>query len=492
MIYDSIIIGAGLSGLTCGLLLAKSGRKVLILEQHSEPGPVVRGFSRRGIYFDSGFHYAGGLGDGGPLRRLLKHLGLAEKLEFLPFVADGFDRLRITASAADIDLPVGSARIAAHLSHLFPHLQPEIITFLDEIEERWCDFPYLNLDKDFATAGLASLDEQSLAQRLEVFSSAPALQTLLSMHALLYGVTPQEASVTLNAQVAGSYFHSAHGIGGGGRRLIDACLERLTESGADIRCRADVTRILSSNGKVTGVNLSSGETILAAEVVATCNPALLPSMLPAGVLRPAYRKRLEQLRQTPSALILYARCTTPTSLLSGRNMFVCPQPGTLQMALDKPLEDRPMYLAGADHRPAADSTRGVIAIIPAAFDDVAAWQQSAGQRCSEYLDWKKQITRRLLRHVMANVPELGELEPLDLATPLTLHDYSRAPQGAIYGVGRVLGQYNPQPQTRLPGFFLSGQAVAGPGLLGALVAGYYTCGTIIGHELLRGELRTCR
>jgi len=492
MTYDSIIIGAGLSGLTCGLLLAKSGRKVLILEQHPEPAPVVRGFSRRGIYFDSGFHYAGGLGEGGPLRLLLKHLGLVEKLKFLPFVADGFDRLRISGSGADIDLPVGMARIAEHLAQSFPRQQAEIITFLDEIEERWCDFPYLNLDKDFAAVGLASLDEPSLAQRLEVFSCAPELQTLLSMHALLYGVAPQQASLTLNAQVAGSYFHSAHSIDGGGRRLIDAYLQRLTESGATVRCRADVAQILSSAGTVAGVQLADGEFIAATEVIATCNPTLVPAMLPAGVLRPVYCKRLEQLYQTPSALILYARCAIPTSLLCGRNMFVCPQAGTLQVALDQPLEERPMYLAGADHCPATGGTRGVIAIVPTAFEEVAARKNSTSQRCDQYLDWKKQMIQRLQRHVMASVPELGELEPLDMATPLTLHDYSRAPQGAIYGVGRVLGQYAPQPQTRLPGLYLSGQAVAGPGLLGTLVAGYYTCGTIMGHELLRGELRTCR
>lgn len=492
MTYDSIIIGAGLSGLTCGLLLANSGRKVLIVEQHAEPAPVVRGFSRRGIYFDTGFHYAGGLGEGGPLRLLLQHLGLVEKLEFQPFAIEGFDRLRIIGTAADIDLPVGMVKIAARLSQSFPQLQQEIVSFLKEIEERWRDFPYLDLDKDFAATGLSPLHESSLARRLEVFSSAPALQTLLSMHALLYGVAPQETPITLNAQVTGSYYHSVHGLGGGGRRLIDAYLQRLAESGATVRCRADVAQICIADGRVAGVQLADGEPIAATEVIATCNPALLPAMVPAGVLRPAYRKRLEKLQQTPSALILYARCVTPTSLLCHRNVFVCPQAGTLQLRLDRPLEERSMYLTGADHCPSTDAAKGVIAIVPTAFAEVAAWHNSSDQRCDQYLQWKKQMTQRLLRHVMTSVPELGQLEPLDVATPLTLQDYSRAPQGAIYGVGQVLGQYNPQPQTRLPGFYLSGQAVTGPGLLGTLVAGYYTCGTIIGHERLRGELRACR
>ena len=87
MKYDSIVIGSGLSGLTNALLLARSGRRVLVLEQHAQPAPVVRGFSRGGQYFDSGFHYAGGLGDDGAFRPLFRHLGLEDKLELFPFAA---------------------------------------------------------------------------------------------------------------------------------------------------------------------------------------------------------------------------------------------------------------------------------------------------------------------------------------------------------------------------------------------------------------------
>lgn len=90
-----------------------------------------------------------------------------------------------------------------------------------------------------------------------------------------------------------------------------------------------------------------------------------------------------------------------------------------------------------------------------------------------------------------NCPELAELELLELATPLTLRDYSLAPQGAIYGVGRFIGQYNPHPVTRLPGLFLSGQGIAAPGLLGTVVAAYLTCGSMLGHDLLRGEIKAC-
>jgi len=136
------------------------------------------------------------------------------------------------------------------------------------------------------------------------------------------------------------------------------------------------------------------------------------------VLRPAYRNRLTNLTQTPSALILFARCETPVRLLHRRNLFVLPRPGTVAVDLDCPLEERAMYLAGADQSPEAEGIKGVVAIVPTSAAEVAAWNNSELRRSEQYLDWKKLMTQRLLRHIMSSCPELGKIIPLDLATPL--------------------------------------------------------------------------
>lgn len=476
--------------MTCALLLARSGRKVLVLEQHSSPAPVITGFRRDGIYFDSGFHYAGGLGEGGPLRLFLQHLGLLDQLEFFPYNREGFDRLSISETGEEYALPVGFSAVEDYLCQQFPAARELIGAYLAEVMASWRNFPYLDLSLALTDFGMETVHGQSLDERLKVFAPWPALQGLLSMHSLLYGVVPTEASMNLNAQVSGSYFDSVHGIVGGGARLGTALLAQLNELGVVMRCKALVTKIHTRDGAVSGVELATGQTFAANEVIATMNPVNLPEMLASGGLRPAYLKRLKSLRQTPSAYILFARSLQSLESLRGSNLFVQQRPGLFDAGAEVPLSERPFYLAAADQGHGG-ALRGLIGIVPAYYAEVSAWHGQGATRTEGYRLWKKALGEGLLAMVRRRCPQLPALELLDLATPLTLRDYSLAPQGAIYGVGRFQGQYNPHPVTRLPGLSLSGQAVTAPGLLGAMSAAYLTCGTILGHETLRGELRAC-
>ena len=52
--YDVIVIGAGTGGLTSGALLAKQGRKVLVLEQNERVGGCCSSFERDSFRFDTG------------------------------------------------------------------------------------------------------------------------------------------------------------------------------------------------------------------------------------------------------------------------------------------------------------------------------------------------------------------------------------------------------------------------------------------------------
>ena len=51
---EIIVIGSGIGGLCCAGLLAKPGKKVLVLEAHSKPGGAAHGFAKNSYKFESG------------------------------------------------------------------------------------------------------------------------------------------------------------------------------------------------------------------------------------------------------------------------------------------------------------------------------------------------------------------------------------------------------------------------------------------------------
>ena len=76
MIYDYLIIGAGIGGLSSGLNLAKNKKKVLILEKNNMPGGLATTFKRGRFEFDTGAYELNGYGTSenpGKMQQILKN-----------------------------------------------------------------------------------------------------------------------------------------------------------------------------------------------------------------------------------------------------------------------------------------------------------------------------------------------------------------------------------------------------------------------------------
>ena len=76
--YDTIIIGAGMSGLAAGIRLAHFGQRVCILERHSAIGGLNSFYRQGGRTFDVGLHAITNFtpkgAHSGPFARLLRQL----------------------------------------------------------------------------------------------------------------------------------------------------------------------------------------------------------------------------------------------------------------------------------------------------------------------------------------------------------------------------------------------------------------------------------
>lgn len=72
--YDTIVVGAGLAGLSCAHELSKKGKKVLVLEAHPYAGGRTSSFADKGMKVESGLHRY--IGYYTALPKLLKECGL--------------------------------------------------------------------------------------------------------------------------------------------------------------------------------------------------------------------------------------------------------------------------------------------------------------------------------------------------------------------------------------------------------------------------------
>ena len=494
MKYDFIVIGAGVSGLTSAITLAQNGYKVALLEKAASTAPVLRGFSRRGVHFDTGFHYTGGLGAGEPLDVFLRYLGVADRVSTFAFDEDAFDLFRCESTGFEFRVPTGYDRLEGSLCGAFPGEGAAIKSYLGQVRSTCATLPYLNLESEIdPNSALQRILGASLRETLDALTGNALLKSLLSMHCLLYGVSSSEVSFTQHAAIVGSYYQSVHGIRGGGLSLARAFDARLAELGVDVFCSSEVTGIeVAAGGAISGVRLAGAASLECGAAIATVHPRVLLELAPVGGFRQIYRKRLHALEETVSAFLCFAVTKRPVPSLAGANRFLLPDAECIHELGKRAVGSAPIYLSAA-YRGGEPEPGGFIGICPALFSETVAWEGSRlGRRPAEYRSFKEEALARMRDQIERAYPDLaGNIRSIEGSTPLTIRDYCSTPLGGLYGVKHMIGQYNPLPSTKIPGLFLAGQAVVAPGVMGAVLSGFLACGTVLGHDVMRKELKAC-
>ena len=293
---DAIVIGAGPNGLVGANVLADAGLDVLVLEAQPEPG----GAARSGELVEPGFtsdlfsaFYP--LGIASPhLRKLgLDEFGLewrhAEAVVAHP-AGDGtcatlwrdVDR---TAESVDAFAP-GDGDAWRRLSHAWLEVQPAFISAL------MSPFPPVRpavrllraLGGVKETLDFARFGVLPIRQHIhEEFEGAGAARLLVG-NALHADVTPDSAGSALFGWVLCGIGQSLGWpvAAGGAGRITDALVARLRAKGGELRCGEEVTEIVVSGGRATGVRTAGGETVTASRAILadTGACALYERMLP--------------------------------------------------------------------------------------------------------------------------------------------------------------------------------------------------------------------
>lgn len=489
------VVGGGLSGMTAALLLARHGFTVTLIEKRNVLGPTLRGFSRRGVHFDTGLHYAGGLSPNGPLTRYFRLLGL-DDLPLVAFNQECFDRIRFVASGREICLPVGHAAMADALCMAFPAESAFIRAYLEKLEKAFFASAFLNFDGDWRATIDAALHAESLDAVLRKGTNDAMLRTVLSIHSLLYGVSPLEAPFLQHARIAGSYLDGVKTVAGGGGALVAALERRLAAEGVTVLCGVAVEGFRASPAKeITGIVLADERILPVDGVVYTAHPALLPAMFAPGVIKPAFATRMVSLEDTFSTFTLFCANMRPLPRIRNSNLFICPEESIeAGFAPDCTPENGPFYISGCTRNADSpgDAACSFIAFAPGSVRDFAPWKNSrTGRRPEAYTQFKAEKLASVWENITRHFPEAAEAAVYDGATPLTNRDYLGSPNCGLYGAKHSIHQFSPLPITRVVNLWMAGQSVIAPGILGAIISGVVACGFIVGMDVLHKEVAAC-
>jgi|GEM_PF-205468 len=464
--YEVIIIGAGIGGLTAGALLAKRGKRVLVLDQHSKPGGFCTSWERQvkrngkslRFVFDAGVHDILGLGGHGHIRKLLRDLGVENRIEWRrvdhQYIVDD---LRIS-------VPRGLDRYIDLLCDQFPEEHEGITTLFNEMQKiyaslyskrsaedhlsRWLDMPFL-----------AMLDEFIKDRRLKEIIS------ILSCY-----ITDDKSKIKTStiAPLFGEYFEGGYYPVGGPQVFSNTLAQALKDAGGTLACNTSVSRILVEKNAVIGVELGDGEKLYAPMVISNADLIQTFSrLIEPGYWPPYFVERLKALRPSNSAFLInlgldFVPDVAPTTLMCMNNSI---------LAIMTPSRIDPRLA------PEGHSSMTLVTLIP--NEEAATWRREE----KGYAARKKSKGDALIAQAEQVIPDLSaHIVYRQDASPATFARYAWSTNGAIYAT--LIDGWKPSPKTPVQGLYLTGSCIsARPGVGDAVYSGMLTCDVLLRHDI---------
>ncbi|WP_166828142.1 phytoene desaturase family protein [Thalassoroseus pseudoceratinae] len=257
MKYDTIIIGAGLSGLAAGIRLAHFEKRVLILERHTTIGGLNSFYRLRARNHDVGLHavtnYAKPGTKKGPLSKLLRQLrlswddfGLCPQVESAVAFPDC--TLRFTNEFAFLE---------SQVAERFPSQIDGFRRLVEKIDQH--DALSLNREPVWSRPILAE------------FISDPLLIEMLLCPLLLYGsATPRDMDFNQFVILFQSIYQEGFARPYGGvRQMLKPLVRKYKSLGGELRLRCGVKTIHTHGDRAVSVELDDGEIIEADNVLSS-------------------------------------------------------------------------------------------------------------------------------------------------------------------------------------------------------------------------------
>jgi all-trans-retinol 13,14-reductase len=499
--FDTIIIGSGLGSLLCGYILSREGMRVCILEKNKEPGGALQTFRRKGVEFDTGIHYIGGMDDGQNLNRYFKYFGLTDKLKLRRLNKDHFDVIAFNDS--EYPLAQGFENFTRQLLPYFPDNKEALISYVDKLDEISKSFYLYNLETPKGDHAEETFRHQSafeyynslttiIQHPLSSIQHPASLSSVLAGNNFLYAGNKETTPLYIPALINHSFISSAWRLVGGSRQIADLLVQSIINFGGEVRVNYEVGRIHHHG---TGFNVTSKtkEQFSSKRLIAGIHPLQAMNMMDPSLFHKAYSARIRNMANTPGSFALYIILKEKSFNYLDYNYYyhrtknVWHDPGTGLWPT--------VYML---HTPAFEETgnfaESLVIMSCMDYRDIEKWENSdTGKRDTSYYEFKIEKANRLLDLVELRFPGLrSKISFMETSTPLTWRDFTGTPGGSMYGIQK--DYRNPSgtvifPNTKIPGFFFTGQNVNLHGVLGVTIGSVMTCSEIFGYDYLLNKIR---
>lgn len=451
MVYDTLIIGAGLSGLAAGIRLAYYEQRVCILERHYTIGGLNSFYRLRGRDYDVGLHavtnYAPKGDKKGPLAKLLRQLRLSwDDFALAPQLGSSIAFPGVSLAFSN-DLRLLSSEIA----RAFPQQKDNFQRLLGQI------LNYDDLNQDVFDLSARQILSQSITD--------PLLVEMLLCPAMWYGSAREDDMDWGQFCILfRSIFLEGMGRPLAGIRLILKNLVRKFRSlGGELKLRSGVARIKVDANRAVGVVLENGQEIEAHTILSSAGAVETLRLCDgAGETIPVKSGQLS-FAESISILDKQPRATG----FDQTAVFFC---DSERMPWKKPQDALCDVRTGVICSPnnfayTADGEldEGQIRITTLANFD--RWKSLDDQAYAlEKLRWYDRIVGSAVRFI----PDFrSRVVETDMFTPTTIRRYTGHVNGAVYGAPHK----QLDGKTHLDNVFLCGTDQGYCGIVGSIISG---------------------
>lgn len=312
--YDVIVIGAGGGGLSAGAILAREGRRVLVLEQSDRVGGCCSTFEREGYRFDVGASIVEVIGS---IEEAFRRLGTTfqEEVDLIPcdpvYTCVLRDGATVTVPRSLEGAVEALSRLSEEDGKRYLDFARHTGSFLAETQKGFFTSA-VNSFADLARIFVASpgllkygdLFSGSYQDVLGKFFKSGRVRETMSFQSWYVGLPPELAPGVFS--ILGYTEHEGVWYPRGGMIAIPEALARCGEKhGMELRTGARVSKVLVSGRRVRGVALADGTEITSRAVVSNINAkTLYLDLIGEEHLRPLARYGIKSYQPSISAVMV--------------------------------------------------------------------------------------------------------------------------------------------------------------------------------------------